>query len=58
MRDEINENAKQITQKNNIEIEFVRKNNFRKENRVKILFYPNFNDACSFFWRIAKNEIH
>jgi len=35
MRDEINENAKQIAQKNSIEIEFIRKNNFRKEKRIK-----------------------
>jgi predicted transcriptional regulator len=35
MRDEINNNAKQIAQKNNIEIEFIRKKDFRKEKRVK-----------------------
>ena len=35
MRDEVNENAKQIAQKNNIEIEFIRKNNVRKEKRIK-----------------------
>jgi hypothetical protein len=35
MRDEINENAKQIAQKNSIDIEFIRKKNFRKEKRVK-----------------------
>jgi hypothetical protein len=35
MRDEINETAKRIAQKNSIEIEFIRKKDFRKEKRVK-----------------------
>lgn len=35
MRDEMNNNAKQIAQKNDIEIEFIRKNDFRKEKRIK-----------------------
>ena len=39
MRDEINENAKQIAQKNSIEIEFIRKNNFRKEKRIKEIIF-------------------
>ena len=35
MRDAINENAKRIAQKNNIDIEFVRKKDSRKDKRVK-----------------------
>ena len=35
MRDEINENMKAIAVKNRIDIEFIRKKNFRKEQRVK-----------------------
>ena len=34
MRDEINENAKSIARENGLEIEFVRKKNFRKDDRV------------------------
>ena len=35
MRDEINENIKALAKENNVEIEFVRKKNFRKDDRVK-----------------------
>jgi len=35
MRDEINENMKAIAVENQIDIEFIRKKNFRKEQRVK-----------------------
>ena len=35
MRDEINENIKAIAVENQIDIEFIRKKNFRKEQRVK-----------------------
>jgi len=34
MRDAINENAKSIARKNGLEIEFIRKKNFRKDDRV------------------------
>ncbi len=34
MRDEINENAKSIARENGLEIEFIRKKNFRKGDRV------------------------
>ena len=34
MRDEINENAKSIARENGLEIEFIRKKNFRKDDRV------------------------
>ena len=35
LRDMINNNAKSISEKYNIEIEFIRKKNFRKEERIK-----------------------
>ena len=35
MRDEINENIKALGKENNVEIEFIRKKNFRKDDRVK-----------------------
>ena len=34
MRDAINENAKPIARKDGLEIEFIRKKNFRKDDRV------------------------
>ena len=34
MRDAINENAKSIARENGLEIEFIRKKNFRKDDRV------------------------
>lgn len=35
LRNELRENAKQIAKENNLEIEFIRKKNFRKEKRIK-----------------------
>lgn len=35
LRNELRENAEQIAKSNNLEIEFIRKKNFRKEKRVK-----------------------
>ena len=34
MRDSINEDAKSMAQENGLEIEFIRKRNFRKDDRV------------------------
>jgi len=35
MRDEIHQNIKAIAEENNLEIEFIRKKNFRKDDRIK-----------------------
>ena len=37
LRNELRDNAEQIAKANGLEIEFIRKNNFRKENRIKAI---------------------
>ena len=51
LREEIRENAERIAEENGLEIDFIRKKNFRKENRIKDIIkqrgtHPGLRSGC------------
>jgi hypothetical protein len=58
LRDELRDNADEIARENGLDIEFIRKKNFRKENRIRDILKERGNHPSNSRSRVVRHLNH